>query len=154
MPAQPLTRPFDFRSYITCAPKPGFDPVPVLDLLLLTFFLALLSSRFVFAPGTTIDLARYHAHGQGGWVSPAVLTVDRHNMAFFEGLKIPMSGLEATLHRYAEEHPQTRHLLLKADAGLDLQQLFDLMDVARSAGFDQVLVAAEEAHEPTPVQRP
>lgn len=142
-PRPGYTRPLDLRQYITCAPKPGFDPVPWIDLCVLALVLGLSSSRLVFVPGTLVDLPRYDASGQGAFASPAVLTVDLHDVAYFEGLKIPVAGLERALLSYKEQRPAQQVLLIKADARIPLQQLLRIMELARTAGYAQVQLATE-----------
>lgn len=145
-----VSQPLNLRAMIQTAPKPGFDFVAAIDLILIALFFALNGSQFIFAPGAQVDLAQT-GHPELGRAMPGVvLTVGRNDVYFFENQKIDPSELEARLRRYTREYGEGGALLLKLDQSLALESLFHLMDVAREAGFSQVQLAAEEISD-TPV---
>lgn len=147
-----ITQPLELRRYISCSPKSGFDVVPFLDAILIALFVSLNVSAFIIAPGTAIRLAESSSlERQQGSVA-AVLTVDRNALYFFDGQKLSTLTLESHLRDYVTEHalgsadrPAT--LLIKADASISTQTLFQLMDLANRAGFTDVHLAAELAQE-------
>ena len=89
-----LTQPLEFRKYMTSTPRQGFDFVPFLDAVIITLFVSLNISAFVFSPGTSIRLpaSPYLLATQAD--PTAVLTVDRNQLYFFEGLKLAPDNLE------------------------------------------------------------
>jgi biopolymer transport protein ExbD len=143
-----ITQPLELRKYITCRPRSGFDVVPFLDVILIALFVSFNVSAFIIAPGTAVRLpASNSLELQSGSVA-AVLTVDRNELYFFEGEKLSSLTLESHLRDYvrenklgSEERPAT--LLIKADATISTQALFNLMDLAARAGFTEVHLASE-----------
>jgi biopolymer transport protein ExbD len=140
-----VSQPLNLRAMIQTAPKPGFDFVAALDLILIALFFALNGSQFIFAPGAQVDLARTSHPELGRSMPSVVLTVGRNGVFFFENQKIDRSELEGRLEDYISTKGEGGALLLKLDQSLSLKDLFDLMDVARTAGFARVQLAAEEA---------
>lgn len=143
-----LTQPLEFRKHLLCAPKRGFDVVAFVDAVLIALFVALNTSAFVLSPGTAVQLPVSGTMESAQHLPTAVLTVDRNELYFFEGRKLATLSLEAQLATFVEnvrlEDPgQGALLLLKADASITSETLFKLMDLARSAGFTQVHLAAE-----------
>ena len=143
-----LTRPLEFRKYITTAPARGFDLVPFVDAILIALFVALNGSAFVLAPGTAVQLPSSDILESTRAAPTAVLTVDRNELYFFEGQKLARNSLESKLREYIENLGSLKQeegaiLLLKADASINSASLFNLMDTARKAGFTQVHLAAE-----------
>ena len=129
-------------------PRPGFDVVPFLDAVIIAFFVALNASAFVLAPGAAIQLPVSQTVESTPVAPIAVLTVDRNELYFFEGRKLAKSTLAYQLKAFVEEvggddGRAGAILLLKADSSITSSTLFSLMDVARSAGFSQVHLAAE-----------
>ena len=143
-----LTQPLELRRFMTSAPKAGLDPVPFLDAMLITLFIALNASAFVLAPGTKIQLPSSETMEAIDSAPTAVLTVDRNELYFFEGSKLATASLEAQLRRYIEDlgsdgARSSALLLLKVDSTLPSSSLFELMDIARRAGFARIHLAAE-----------
>ena len=148
-----LTQPLEFRRFMTSSPRPGLDPVPFLDAMLIALFVALNASAFVLAPGTTIELPSSTTMEAIDAAPTAVLTVDRNELYFFEGSKLATASLEGRLRRYIEDlgTDQDRSaalLLLKVDSTIPSSALFELMDIARRAGFARIHLAAEPRTRP------
>lgn len=139
-----LTQPLEFRKFQRSMPHSGFDAVPFFDALLIALFVAINLSSFITPPGTTIQLPVSPSVTAPPGVQAAVLTVDRNQLFFFEGLKLTKDSLQPRLQAYTERFPAREALLLiKADASIQASVLFELMDIARGAGFDRVHLAAE-----------
>jgi biopolymer transport protein ExbD len=143
-----LTQPLEFRRHLLCAPKPGFDVIPYIDAFLIALFVALNASVFVMAPGTAVQLPASAAMEPAQTLPTAVLTVDRNELYFFEGRKLAALSLQDRLEEFIrrseeESGGEGAVLLLKADSTITSKVLFNLMDIARDAGFTQVHLAAE-----------
>jgi biopolymer transport protein ExbD len=143
-----LTQPLEFRKHLLCTPKRGFDVIPFVDAVLIALFVALNASVFVLSPGTAVQLPVSGTMESAQDLPTAVLTVDRNELYFFEGRKLATVSLETQLTAFMEnlqleDADQGAVLLLKADASITSETLFKLMDIARSAGFTQVHLAAE-----------
>ena len=140
-----LTEPLEFKRHLRCQPKPGFDVVPFLDALFIAAFVALNASSFILSPGTSIQLPVSRTLETATVAPAAVLTVGRNELYFFEGRKLAKLTLEEHLIRYVADRGDEKApvLLLKADASINSSTLFNLMDIARTAGFSEVHLAAE-----------
>lgn len=143
-----ITQPLEFRKFIGCTPKSGFDVVPFLDAILIALFVSVNVSAFVIAPGTQIRLPESTSTELGESSVAAVLTVDRNELYFFDGTKLSSLTLESHLAEYVSQHEVGKHgnpatLLIKADATISTGALFRLMDLAGRAGFTRVHLASE-----------
>lgn len=140
----PISQPLGFRQYLQSRPAQSLDIVPFFDVLLIAFFIALNSSRFVTSPGVTIDLVQLESAVHQVQTPTAVLTVDRNELYFFNGLKISSDALNKTLVTFADEAGhEDSILLIKADSAINTESLFELFEVAKEAGFIRVQLAAE-----------
>lgn len=153
---QTLTRPLDLRRHLHEPPR-SFDPVPLLDLCLIGLFFALFSSRFLFAPGTAIDLPAIPSGQAIGLPADAVLTVrslgDRE-VFLFDGRILSDQGLALALQeRVARSSNLQPVLLLKADQGLPLERLLEISNQARTAGFATIQLATREENATPAFQR-
>lgn len=140
-----LVDPLQLQGALKSQPRKGLDATPFVDVLIILFLFAVNSSRFVLAPGMELDLVQAGSFTQTAQTPTAALTIDRHGSIFFQGLKIPEERLGRSLESYLERHPEREPVLLvMADVSMDLEDLFELMDQARRAGFHQVHLAAED----------
>lgn len=157
----PLSSPLDLRTRLP-RPETGFDWIPLLDLILIGLLFGLVGHRIVFAPGLALelpvaaqvdpalglDLPSASPPGLPGEVADAVLTV-YPNMIFLEGRKIPLARLQNALENSFQERSTSvapapsRVLLVKLDRDAPVQQLLDICEIARAAGFARVQLAAE-----------
>lgn len=134
---------------MTSAPRQGFDVVPFLDAFLIVLFVALNTSAFVVAPGATIQLPVSATVEASPAATTAVLTVDRNQLYFFEGRKLAELSIESRLKDYVDNQKlsgpgEETVLLIKADSTITSSTLFQLMEIARNAGFNQIHLAAEQ----------
>jgi biopolymer transport protein ExbD len=140
-----LVEPIRLRAHLRAGPTPGFDATPFVDVLCIALFIALAGSRFIFAPGVAIDLARVPSLETQAAAPAAVLTIDRNQLVFFDGVKIPVPAIEDTLRAWLRQAGgRDPVLLVKADVSMGLDELFRLLDIARRAGFVRVHLAAED----------
>lgn len=146
-----ITQPLELRRFLSSAPRPGFDFVPFVDAMILALFVALNVSAFVITPGTTIRLPESTAVETARESPTAVLTVDRNQLYFFQGVKLSRLTLEEHLAEFVggvnrqETDDREVTLLIKADASIPTSDLFRLLDLSRKAGFARVHLAAEPA---------
>ena len=127
--------------------KPGFrmDLIPILDLLVIALLVSLLFTRFVEFPGVKVDLPDtnfrfYHTSEQ-----VSVLTIENEGMLFYEGRVYEISALERAFSDYIKNHPAgTAVLLIKPQAGMQLESFLHLCEIAQLAGFSQVQIAGQK----------
>lgn len=135
--------------------------VPLASVLLVAFLLFSTTSKYIYAPGMTVDLHQDDApvttetqFPSAGTELPvfagrlegksvaALLTVRNNNMFIFDGRIY--KDLTDALPPVSPEQAGTRGILLvKADKSNNIQALFDLMKIARDAGFSSVQLAGE-----------
>lgn len=140
-------KPVDLVSKLS---KDGFtmSVFALFDVLLIALLFSFLSSKFVLAPGFSIDLSSApvlpSAHGAGlagdlvsGEVS--VLNVRGRGMIFFDGRIYNEDAFARTMQSYK---PRGETLLLKTDAGVSTQTVLNIAAMARAAGFKRVQLAA------------
>lgn len=139
-----LVDPFQLRSYLKNQPKVGLNAAPFIDMMVIGFVLLLNGSHYMAAPGVGVELVRTGMSAPGSAMPAAVLTIDRNELIFFQGLKIPETQIAATLSAYlARENLPDPVLLVKADIGMNMSQLFSIFEIARESGFVEVHLAAE-----------
>jgi biopolymer transport protein ExbD len=141
-----ITQPLQFRRYLTSKPKPGFDFVAWVDLLLLFAFLAVSANSYLSLPGQTVALPRSAQEGRAETDAVLVLTVQENQLYFLLGKKIAEGQLENHLEEARASMSSSRGdpmLLIKAAASISAEDLFELIDLAERTGFERVHLAAE-----------
>ncbi|WOO42536.1 ExbD/TolR family protein [Rubellicoccus peritrichatus] len=129
-------------------PERRIDFVPLFDVLLLGFMFFMLGSRFVFAPGISIELPQSAQQTLGGIPTLDVLTVKNDNFLIFQGTKYSLDGLELFLASDLwEQPPADSYLLLKADQSVDLQTFVSISQMAKTAGYAGVQLAVKDPGE-------
>lgn len=143
-----ITRPLDLQSKLT-PPSRDFDLFFWVNVGAVTLFFVLLGSRFVLAPGVPVqvggtpaglELPQTNSAAQG--VASVVVSYRRDNMVLFEGGIYELRDLRKAMETYARKHPAAT-MLVRVDKQVSVQGLLDLFDMAKAAGFAQVLLAAE-----------
>ena len=122
----------------------GIDPIPLLDILFIAFFISLISSKFLFAPGINIDLPKSSKVALSGCPTATVLSVSQSNMIFFEGKMYNVDNLEAALTEFIRNtsKPQNITLLAKISQSTDMDTFFKICEIAQRSGFSNIQVAA------------
>lgn len=139
-----LTSPLELKRHLP-EPDNRINMVPFLDLCVIGLFFTLYSSRFVFAPGVTIDLSEVDALARTGMPTPAVLTVRDNDIMLFEGEIFRIESLSEKLDQFVQSGKiDGTALLIKADKSVDMQDVLRICDIARQAGFGKVQLATDE----------
>lgn len=144
-----ITRPLDLQAKLAPPPR-DLDVVFWVTLAGICLFFGLLGSRFVLAPGLPVGVntSAQLELPQVGTTQPAaasvVVSYRRDNMILFEGGIYEFANFRPVLERYAQSHPGAA-LLVRVDKQVSMQGFLELCDLAREAGFANVLVAAEPA---------
>jgi biopolymer transport protein ExbD len=111
----------------------------------IVLFFTLLGSRFVLATGEPVQLGGIRLPALDSAVertASVVVSYKRDNMVLFEGGIFELRELRAPLEAYATKHPGAV-MLVRVDKQVSVQGLLEVFDLAKSAGFAQVLLAAE-----------
>lgn len=153
-----LTKPLELE-HVLSVPERRLDAAAMIDVLLIALLLSMLGSRFIFAPGMTIDLgldlpitSQVELAGvpTEAVLTVKVLTAKRDNMYIFNGSIYTFKGLEQMFREYdgAHHHRSTSILLIKADKTLSMDTFVKLVDMARMAQFSKVQLASEAQQPP------
>lgn len=137
-----LTDPFDLASSRRKLAI-DLDWICLIDLIAIFGLFAMLSSRFVFAPGVAVQLPRIQGSAITGQPAAAVLTVASNNLIVFEQERHDLVSLKEVLNTFMSEHPQgSASLLVKVDMGVTMQTFAQIAEIAQAAGFETVQIAA------------
>ena len=143
MTSEALIAPFDFKRYLK-PPKMKLDLVPVLDLIVLALMISLLFTRYLILPGVRVDLPKTELFIQQDSSRVAVLTIANSGMLLFAGSVYESNSIGPAFQRYFDDiDTDSPILLVKAEASMDIQQFLDLCQMAQSAGFGEVQIAAD-----------
>jgi biopolymer transport protein ExbD len=142
-----ITQPLDLASKLRAPPR-DFDVFFWANGALIVLFFALLGSRFVLAPGmpvkvgesAALELPAINSAMQGA--ASVVVSYRRDEMILFEGGIYDIREFRPVLEAYAKKHPGAT-LLVRADRQVSIQGFTALCDLARAAGFVNVLLATE-----------
>ncbi len=142
-----LLQPLELKKAIRPLDR-GVDAVALLDVLLIAGIFYLLSSRFIFAPGLSMDV-------DGGFPLPEVstgtmqalpavevMTVKNADMILFDGRFYKLADLEQQLVTQEGKPTDRGVLLLRLNRSVNIDTLFRISDWARVSGFSRVQLAA------------
>ncbi len=139
-------------SYLHCPLKlrtniksPSFklEWIPFLNVLCIAFFLSILSSKYIFAPGLTIELPKATSKNLVGRATSAILSVNETNLIFFEGNIYDLENIESALRVFTKDITiPSPILLIKASKKTEMNTIFDLCKIARNAGFSNIQLAS------------
>lgn len=147
-----ITRPLELQSRLSPAPR-DLDFFAWVNVAVIALFFSLLGSRFVLAKGVTIGTAPEEAgtielpavKGADVGAGPASVVVSyrRDNVILFEGGMYTLKELRKAMEDYTRQHPGAV-MLVRSDRQVSMQAFLELCEMARSVGFANVLVAAEQ----------
>jgi biopolymer transport protein ExbD len=144
-----ITRPLELESRLSPPPR-DLDFVAWVNTAVIVLFFSLLGSRFVLAPGlpigvsnqTGLALPQTDVTAVNTGAAAVVVSYRRENVILFEGGMYSLTDLRKQMADYVRKHPGAV-MLVRADRQVSLQDALDLIEMARSVGFANVLLAAE-----------
>lgn len=152
-----ITRPLDLASRLNPAPR-RWDALFYVNVGALAVFFLLFGSRFVLAPGLSVDFALpvSGASATTNLSTDVVIAVPASDMAIVEGAVVDFDGLGEWLRaqtggggrkREGAGAP-TKRLLVQASSSLPAGDLTRIYNLAADAGFAGVLIATDDAGRP------
>jgi len=137
-----ITRPLELASRLRPEPR-SLDWLFFVNAGLLVLFFSLFGSRFVLAPGLSLDLPQVSGARAGATHTTHYLSVTRSGLILIKAGPVSLAELKIWL---ATEAAKTRHpsLLVRADAKVPYGDLTEIASAASKAGFEPVVLAAEE----------
>lgn len=123
-------------------PDRRLDVAPLFDVLLIIAMFALLGSRFIFAPGLSVELPKGFGMTITGMKTVDVLTLKDEGFIIYQGKKFNMETLENYMHpEVGSDLPEGAYLLVRADESVDLQTITHVAELAQKAGYAGVQIA-------------
>jgi biopolymer transport protein ExbD len=121
---------------------------PFVDIVLNLLIFFAVTSQFDIASGVRIKLPQVSKVIAGLEENKAIVVIDSSGQAYFEGKKVDMKDLEQQLRSLVHEKGNIQ-LVLKADKDVKHGTVVEAMDVAKSAGVQAIVIAAQwKAHKP------
>ena len=145
-----ITRPLDLASRLRPEPR-RLDTLFYVNVGVLVLFFDVLGSRFVLAPGLGVDFQVPTMPSVSGAFTTSTISVKNSGQIFADGL-LSLPQLHEWLKAEAKrnKHPS---LLVRMSAGVPVSLQTDIVSAAREAGFQSVMLAAEEAAPNAPLGR-
>lgn len=141
-----LNSPLGLRAKVK-APSLKIEAMPFINVLCLAFFISLLSSKYLFAPGLMIELPESSESKIKGSVTSAILSVNQANMIFFEGKIYNLENIEHALSDFIKTSSSKSPILLaKINKKVDVDMFFRICEMAHKAGFSDIQLAANTGH--------
>jgi len=123
--------------------KGRMDAVPLVNVALLVLLFFLLSSSFVLQPGVNVETTQLPPSTLFAGVpgqSAMMITVTRDDMIFFKDERMDLVRLKEGLEDAVRRFPGVR-VVLKSDERVSYQRLVQILDLIKSAGIQNVLLA-------------
>ncbi len=137
-----VTRPLELSSRLRPAPR-SFDVLFYVNGALIGVFFLMFGSRFVLAPG--IRLPTHNNRTIEAVATTAVVSVMASGQIFVDRRgAITSEQLKTWLAEQAQRTPNSV-VLVRADAGVSLQIISEIKEMAGEAGFSNVLFPSMEA---------
>ena len=122
--------------------EPNIGIAPLVDIVFLLLIFFMVTSHYDIAAGVQIKLPRVTKKtASPDSESQIIIIVDKDGNAFLDGTKIDMKTLKS---RLAEEVKSRGilNLILQADRDVRHGRVVEIMDMAKSAGINSIVIAA------------
>lgn len=141
-----ITRPLDLATRLRPPPR-NFDFLFLVNGALIVLFFGLFGSRFVLSPGLQVENQNFRipmmpSATDGAVVVSLVISLPRSGMALTDDGLMNYPRLRDWLRDRGAQRPGMK-LLVQADVSVPLQDLIEIHEMARAAGFVGVQLAAE-----------
>lgn len=117
------------------------DIAPLIDIVFLLLIFFMLTANFIMEPGITITLPSAQ-HAKEKKVQKIVVFIDEGGSIYLNKQEISLGDLGDVLPGKLDQSKE-KIVILKADAKIDLGLAVRVMDIARSAGARDVIIATE-----------
>ena len=118
----------------------GIAPLVDIVFLLLIFFMV--TSNFDVASGVRIKLPRVEKRILDHEKNRIILVVDKSGQTYLEGQKVDLDALKENLETFVREKGIIQ-VILQADKDVTHGHVVRIMDLAKTAGADSILIAAQ-----------
>jgi biopolymer transport protein ExbD len=126
-------------------PDSSVDLWAVVSVILFSFGIFLMSSRFVLPPGVHVELPR--ATNISTSKINGILTIQSSNMLLFNGRIFGIPDLADELKFFMKNNAkESVVILIRPDKTLTLGEFIHICEILRSSGVNEIHVAAEKLH--------
>ncbi len=115
---------------------------PLIDIVFLLLIFFMVTSHFDIASGVRIRLPQISKVIFDDRDKKATVLIDSTGQAYFEGKKVDMKALGERLKHLVEEK-QMVQLILQADKEVKHGVVVEVMDVAKTAGVNSIVISAQ-----------
>ena len=115
---------------------------PLIDIVFLLLIFFMVTSHFDIAAGVRIRLPQISQKAdEADTSSPAILVIDKSGQVFLKGRSVEPEAIETLLKELVTEEKVSK-LILQADKDVKHGRVVELMDLAKSAGIQFIVIAA------------
>ena len=118
----------------------GIAPLVDIVFLLLIFFMV--TSNFDVASGVRIKLPKVEKRILDHGKNKIILVIDKSGQTYLEGQKVDLDALKENLETSVREKGIIQ-VILQADKDVAHGHVVRIMDLAKTAGADSILIAAQ-----------
>ena len=122
--------------------EPNIGIAPLVDIVFLLLIFFMVTSHYDIAAGVQIKLPRVTKKtANPDSESQIVIIVDKDGNAFLDSAKIDMKTLKSRLTEEVKSRGML-NLILQADSDVRHGRVVEIMDMAKSAGINSIIIAA------------
>ena len=122
--------------------EPNIGIAPLVDIVFLLLIFFMVTSHYDIAAGVQIKLPRVTKKAASpDSESQIVIIVDKDGNAFLDSAKIDMKTLKSRLTEEVKSRGML-NLILQADSDVRHGRVVEIMDMAKSAGINSIVIAA------------
>ncbi|MBN1626629.1 MAG: biopolymer transporter ExbD [Deltaproteobacteria bacterium] len=119
----------------------GTGIAPLVDIVFLLLLFFAITYHFDIASGVRIDLPKVTQKASDNDTEKVTLIVNKSADIFLLGKKLDLKELEKELQALVEEKSYLK-VILQADKDVSHGKVVEIMDVAKNAGINSVIIAA------------
>ena len=120
----------------------GLGIAPLIDIVFLLLIFFMVTSQFDVASGVRIRLPKVETRILDHEKNRITLVIDKSGQTYFEGKKVDMETLKQDLETSVREMGIIQ-VILQADRDVAHGHVVRIMDLAKTAGADSILIAAQ-----------
>ena len=122
--------------------EPRISIAPLIDVVFLLLIFFMVTSHYDIAAGVQIKLPKVKKRAANPDAeSRIMIIVDKDGNAYLDGTKIDMNTLKNRLSEEVKSRG-VLHLVLQADSDVRHGNVVEIMDMAKGAGINSIVIAA------------
>ncbi len=121
-------------------PMSVFNFISLADIVLLLLIYFLLTSTYVVQKGIRVRLPKSVTSEKTTVSKQITVTVTKSGAVFLNGKPVSMNNLSAKVKQLLEKNPK-QIIVLRADASIPLEKAVKVLDEAKKAGGEKLLIA-------------